>query len=138
MASTLTAKVMDAAVSRIATYAAGLPIDLALPNVKYDPVSDTTYLQVDFIPNGNTSISNDPTDNEYFDLLQITVVYPKHQGDVAAFDIAGGVIEHFKSNTKIDAGTFTFRVNGQPVMANPFTDKAWRRLPVTISLQTLS
>lgn len=138
MALTLTGKVMEAALNRIVAYAASLPLDLANPNISYTPINGRTYLQADFIPNGNASISNDPSDNEYFDLLQVTVVYPMGQGDMKAMEIAGGIVGHFNSNTKLDAGTFTFRVNGQPTIASPFSDGAWRRLPVTISFQTLS
>ena len=140
MATTLTAKVMSAALDSIIAHASSLStaLDIAHPNVTYEPTSGETYLQADFIPNGTQPMGIDGGDNQHLDLLQITVVYPLGGGDLAAMETAGGIAEHFKSNTRIDADGFYFRVTKQPDIATPFTDQSWRRLPVTISLETLT
>lgn len=131
-ATTKEGKIADALLRKLAALTFSPAIPVSWPNVPFAPTG-STYLEAALIPNENTRVCighDDPVQRQ--GLLQVTVVAPNAGGVIAPMDIAGAVVAHFASGTRIDAGTgIDLEISEQPSVTQ-FRDESALRVPVTI------
>lgn len=132
-ATTTEGKIADALLRKLAALTFSPAIRVAYPNIPFTPNGTEAYLEAALIPNENTRVCighDDPVQRQ--GLLQVTVVAPSAGGVIAPMDIAGAVVAHFASGTRIDAGTgIDLEISEQPSVTQ-FRDESALRVPVTI------
>ena len=69
-------------------------------------------------------------------LLQLDVYWPKNQGVIEAYELAGALVRHFPRGPNVIKGTTTVWVLGRnpqaPYVASPIQEPDWLHLPVVI------
>lgn len=126
------AGVFDALLARCATLAVGSPaLPIAYPEVAFTPPADGRYLEVRVFANRHAwqSIAGGAMGQG---LLQITVVWPKGQGVVAAGQAADTVAAHFPNGQPMFSGGYKVTAVGEPQAMSPNSDGPQLRIPVTI------
>lgn len=133
MATGKPAQALDALLARAATLSVGSPaLPISMPEVAFDPqTTDGKYLEVSVFPNrprweGVTSGRLDQG------LLQVTVVWPKGQGVIAANEAAAEVMAHFPKGLQMVSGSTCVKVTQEPWAAAPLIADHELRVPVTI------
>ncbi len=108
-----------------------LEIDWPEPPVTFVPPADGQYLEVRFFPNAPAfqGLGGETLDQG---LLQISVVWPKNQGEIAPGLIAKAVREHFAAPLSLFRGSTKTKITGTQIAAvlKGATDL---RIPVTVS-----
>lgn len=107
----------------------GLPV--AMPDASFTPPSDGRYLRVSLFHNAPVweGLASGRMDQG---LLQITVVWPRGRGAVAARLIAQRIIGEFPKGLTLRAQGVRVRISGQPWAGSPILDDAATLVPVTI------
>lgn len=109
------------------------PLEISWPEppVTFDPPADGRYLEARFFPNAPAfqGLEGETLDQG---LLQVNVVWPKNQGEIAPGLIAKAVRAHFAAPlTLFHSGTKT-KITGTQI-AGVLRDATELRIPVTIS-----
>jgi len=115
----------------MATNSPMLPVSLPEPTRTFDPPTDGKYLAVKFLPNTPAweGLADGKIDQG---ILQVEVVWPKGQGQIAPVNIAGAVAAWFPKGLKLYRAGVRVKVSTEPVDAAPLTDPDKLRIPVSI------
>jgi hypothetical protein len=92
---------------------------------------DGKYLSVAHFPNAPTfnGLKGRKVDQG---LLQVLVVWPKHQGLIAPASVAALVEAHFPCGLALISGTTRVKITAAPWTAQPLIESDRASLPVTI------
>ena len=113
---------------------------IAWPNVKFPkPAFPLPYLQASlFFATTATLGIGDDSDDQILGFLQVEVVWPEGDGEVAAAEVAGQVIDHFARGTVMTDGTTTVKVTLAPTRMTAIKDSPYVRIPVTIRFESFA
>lgn len=131
------AKIADALLTYLGTLSVGSPaLPIAMPEVKFNPPSSGKYLEARFLPNRPATrvIAFDGPD-QHQGLLQVSVIWPKGQGIIAASEIANEVVKHFRRGTVIAADDLRVRIYETPWESPPLDEPNRMQVPVTVPWQ---
>lgn len=132
MATGEAAQIVDALLAHCVSLEVGSPaLPIAYPEVSFTPPTDGKYLQVDFFAN-RPAWEGLSSGKMAQGLLQVTVIWPRGQGVVAANESAQQVIDHFAKSTVLRSGSAKVTISGEPWAATPITEDTQLRVPVTI------
>lgn len=128
------AQIMEALFARasdLSTQAPALPIAWPEPATTFTPPSDGKYLRVEFFPNRPKwqGLAGGKMDHG---LLQITVVWPKNQGEIAPVEAAGQVAAHFPKNLQLHNGSTKVKISSEPWISAALREDREVCVPVTI------
>lgn len=118
--------------SRMVEYTGAYPIDVAYPNVSYDPNEGTSYLQVDYL-HGETSqveLGTESADRGV-GILQITINTESSLGTATASTIITQLKEYFKRGTVASYNGLNVRITQFYIGASN-SDGDWYREIVSI------
>lgn len=111
------------------------PVPVAWNDKDFSPTA-RGYLRANLIPNTVNQVTLGTTGkNRHRGLFQISVMWPKGQGEMPAREIADSVAEYFKRGTDLTHLGIVIRIYRPPVIAQTFTDGMYSHTPVTISYQ---
>lgn len=113
-----------------------LPVSVPEPAVTFVPPTDNDgnalpYLEVTGLPNRD-KWEGLHSGRIRQGLFQITVIWPKHQGDIRPLQVAGQVEAHFAKNTILISGDARVRLAKEPWTADALRGDIDSRFPVTV------
>jgi hypothetical protein len=133
MAETIEGQIAELLLAHLEEIEFSPVLPIAYPGINFKPDPSETYLEAVFLPNATvTRTINTGGSNQYQGMLQVSVMHPVGRGALAATDIAGRVISHFKRGTVIAGDTIAVRMIRQPYQSPSMTEPDWLRVPVTI------
>jgi hypothetical protein len=133
MAATIEGQIAELLLAHLEEIEFSPVLPIAYPGINFEPEPGDTYLEAVFLPNATvTRTVNTGGSNQHQGVLQVCVMHPVGKGVLAANDIAGRVISHFKRGTVIAGAEIAVRMIRQPYQAPPMTEPDWLRVPVTI------
>jgi hypothetical protein len=134
MPASIEATIADALLSHLGDFPAQTPsIDIAYPDVPFEPVSGRTYLDTSLLFNAPANLGvADASCTEFRGILQVTVVAPAGRGIIAPIELAAKVADHFERGTSLGTGP-VIKIVGRPAIANPAQSPDRIRVPVSVS-----
>lgn len=116
----------------------GIPAAVAFENIKYSPITKTSYIKTGFVPVSRRPANRGPSPTVRYDGLFLIDLYcPEATGPSQADDYANLIIESFDHNTDL---TFTNELSQTIYVTCSFAERTqgieespWYKLPVTIS-----
>lgn len=131
MADTAEAQIMEALFARVGSLAFVPALPIAWPNLNFTPPSSQKFLRVVFVPNiANRLFIGSADPHQHLGLLQISVHWPKNQGETDPRDIAGKVAAHFPADLRLAA--LGIRITKKPDVADLIVEDARVQIPITI------
>lgn len=125
------ADIAAALLTRCSTLNVGSPaLTIAYPDVAFTPPPSGKYLDVALFYNRPLweGLAAGKIDQG---LLQITVVWPRHQGVIKPLAVADAVMAHFPKGLELGG----VRITAEPYAASPLIEDSQVRVPVTIGWQ---
>lgn len=119
--------------ARMDTFDWSPSVRVAMPDVKFTPQGNETFLDVDFIPNETGDRALGAGDASRFEgFLQVTVAYVSGRGILAPHQLVGAVIEHFPKGLVLNGDGVRVRISRRG-WASPSLEGADRiRIPISI------
>ena len=135
MATTADAIILDALCARLDALTLASPLEVAWPNVDFDPPAEG-YLAVNHFPAITDQVTlGDLGQNRHTGMFQVSVFVPEGDGSIAAMDVAGEIIAQFKRGTTLTSGGLSIRIIQPPYVAPMLQDPPFAQYPVTITYQ---
>lgn len=128
------AQIAEALFTRVASMdvlSPALPIVYGEEPTTYEPPADGRYVVAQLFWNRPAwaGLSDGRMDQG---LLQITLVWPKGQGEIAPLEAVGDIVAHFPQGQTMFAGSTKVEVPLPPWTASPIHEPHQVRFPVTI------
>lgn len=122
--------------NQLNNYITAYPIDLAMPNVEYNPEVGTDYLKVDFLPGEPTQNGiGTCSQNRIFGVYQITINTKINQGKYNANIIYKQLKEFFARGTAINYDTIGVRIT-KIYLGGYLEESPWYRQVVNIQFRS--
>lgn len=128
------AQIIDALLARLQALTLDPELPVAWPDVEFDPETDAPdgkWLAVSFFPNRPAweGVSSGKIDQG---LLQITLVWPKGEGQIAPLQIIATVMGQFAKSLELVSGTTKVKVSAEPWVSPAITDNDRTSYPITV------
>jgi hypothetical protein len=128
------AQIIDALLARLQALTLDPELPVAWPEVAFAPETDAPdgkYLAVSFFPNRPAweGIASGKVDQG---LLQVSVVWPKGEGQIAPLQVAASVMAQFAKGLELVSGATKVKVYGEPWAAPPIVEADKVSVPITI------
>ncbi len=133
MATGVEASIFEGLAAHLSTLVLVPAMPVAFPNVNYEP-DPAGYLSVSHIPTETNQIDlGDTGQNRFTGVFQVSVHWPRGQGEVKAQERAASVSAHFKRGTDISQDGLAIRIISPPNVAAAIYEDEFVQLPVSIS-----
>jgi len=99
--------------ARMAEYKVVYPIDVAYPDVSYNPTVDTSYLKIDYLHGETSQVElGTESDDRAVGIYQITVNTEDNKGSAEVSKLITQLKEYFKRGTVASHSGLNVRVTG--------------------------
>lgn len=133
MAVNVEEAISEALMNAVGSLAMVLPHPIAYPGVSYSPVNGTAYLHVTVLPNATRRVfigNGEP--NHHQGILQISVMWPAGQGEIAPRRAAGKIANQLGEGTVLVTDFGNIRIDERPSVMPALQDTVWLNVPVRI------
>lgn len=135
--TTVEGKIARAVTNRVTTL--GLDLPIAWQNVTFKPETDAPdgkWLRVQHVPNTveRMQIASDGA-HRFLGLLQVTVHWPKGDGEIEPREIAGQIVAHFPCDLTLTEDDVSVRITQRPRAGDMLIESAGAMVPVMISYE---
>jgi hypothetical protein len=117
--------------SHLAALSTSMP-EIAWPNVRFTPVTGTTYLRVEFIPVLRRPVVAGPDPEQRFSgLFYVTIYTPEEKGAAEGMGLADSLLSHFNGSGAIVTTNAVVRLEYSEAKM-PLHDPPFYAIPIEI------
>lgn len=108
------------------------PLTVAWPEVSFDPSNTPKYLNLQLLFNRAGWYAMAGVRSQRIGLLQVTVVWPKQQGEIKPLSVASAIADSWKIGTTLYGTDLKLKIYQPPYLSGPFSDAFRVQIPVNI------
>lgn len=130
------ATIEDVLLTRLEAFAGSQSMNLAKPNVAFDPptpvIYSTKYLRATFVPVLTETMRVADGEDMHIGFLQADVFHGQGRGELVPRRIADALCSYFPYNLSLFSGTVRVDISAKPFTAQALFDNPWVIVPVRI------